>query len=238
MSKNIVSLNGEEKAKQVRALFTDIAPYYDLLNHLCSVNIDKRWRRLTVSKLVDVLAKPNAKALDICCGTADLCMELVQKAPTIGVDFCHQMLVIGNKKVKGQQITLIEGDAMNLPFANNSFEAITCAFGLRNLADTSLGLAEFYRLLKPGGRVAILELSHPVIPIFREIFLFYFNRVLPLIGGAISGSLNAYSYLPASVAKFPNQKRLAEMMREIGYQNVNYINLTGGIAALHLGDKA
>lgn len=238
MSKNIVTLNGEEKAKQVRKLFTDIAPYYDLLNHLCSVNIDKRWRRLTVSKLVDVLAKPNAKALDICCGTADLCIELVQKAPTVGVDFCHQMLVIGNKKVKGQQITLVEGDAMSLPFADNGFEAITCAFGLRNLADTKLGLAEFYRLLKPGGRVAILELSHPVIPIFREIFLFYFNRVLPLIGGAISGSLNAYSYLPASVAKFPNQKRLAEMMQEVGYKNVNYINLTGGIAALHLGDKA
>jgi demethylmenaquinone methyltransferase / 2-methoxy-6-polyprenyl-1,4-benzoquinol methylase len=237
MSKDITSMQGDEKAKQVRSLFNNIAPHYDLLNHLCSINIDKRWRRFTVEKLADVLAQPNANALDVCCGTADLSIELAKKVSTVGVDFSHPMLVIGNQKVKNYPIVLLEGDAMKLPFTDNSFNALTCAFGLRNLSDTFLGLAEFYRLLKPGGRVAILELSHPVVPIFREVFLFYFNRLLPLIGGLISGSLTAYSYLPASVAKFPDQKRLAKMMEDVGYKNVHYFNLTGGTAALHLGDK-
>lgn len=237
MNKDVSLSQGNEKAKQIRALFSNIAPYYDLLNHLFSINIDKRWRRFTAQKLSDILVYPQARALDVCCGTADLCLELGKQAPTIGVDFCHQMLVIGKKKIKDHPIVLLEGDALNLPFADASFEAITCAFGLRNLADTNLGLIEFYRLTKPGGRVAILEFSQPVIPIFRELFLFYFNRILPLIGGAISGSLSAYSYLPASVAKFPDQTRLVEMMETVGYKNVHYFNLTGGIAALHLGDK-
>lgn len=237
MSDEILLSQGAEKAKQIRNLFTNIAPYYDLLNHLFSINIDKRWRRFTAQKLSDILLKPNAYALDVCCGTADLSLELGKQAPTVGVDFCHQMLVIGKKKVKGHPIILLEGDALNLPFADKSFEAISCAFGLRNLADVNLGLKEFYRLIKPGGRVAILEFSQPVIPVFRELFLFYFNYILPTIGGAISGSSLAYSYLPASVAKFPDQKRLVEMMENIGYKNVHYFNLTGGIAALHLGDK-
>lgn len=238
MSNDVLLSQGNEKAKQIRNLFTNIAPYYDLLNHLFSINIDKRWRRFTAQKLVDVLNKPQARALDVCCGTADLSLELGKHAPTIGVDFCHQMLVIGKKKVKNHPIVLLEADALNLPFADKSFEAISCAFGLRNLADFNLGLKEFYRIIKPGGRVAILEFSQPVIPIFRELFLFYFNNILPLIGGAISGSSAAYSYLPASVAKFPDQKGLVKMMENVGYKNVNYFNLTGGIAALHLGDKA
>lgn len=237
MSDKILLSQGAEKAKQIRNLFSNIAPYYDLLNHLFSINIDKRWRRFTAQKLSDILLKPNVCALDVCCGTADLSLELGKQAPTVGVDFCHQMLVIGKKKVKGHPIVLLEGDALNLPFADKSFEAISCAFGLRNLADVDLGLKEFYRIVKPGGRVAILEFSQPVIPVFRELFLFYFNYVLPMIGGAISGSSSAYSYLPASVAKFPDQKRLVEMMENIGYKNVHYFNLTGGIAALHLGDK-
>jgi demethylmenaquinone methyltransferase/2-methoxy-6-polyprenyl-1,4-benzoquinol methylase len=237
MSDEILLSQGAEKAKQIRNLFSNIAPYYDLLNHLLSINIDKRWRRFTAEKLSDILAKDQARAIDVCCGTADLSLELGKKAPTVGIDFCHQMLVIGKKKIKNHPIVLLEGDALNLPFAESSFDALSCAFGLRNLADVSLGLKEFYRIVKPGGRVAILEFSQPVVPIFKQLFLFYFNYVLPKIGGIISGSSAAYSYLPASVGKFPDQKRLVEMMQNIGYKNVHYFNLTGGIAALHLGDK-
>jgi demethylmenaquinone methyltransferase / 2-methoxy-6-polyprenyl-1,4-benzoquinol methylase len=230
--------SGEAKAKAVRELFGHIAPRYDLLNHLLSANIDKRWRRFTVSHLSDVLARPNAQVLDVCCGTADLALELSRRVPTIGVDFCHSMLVIGNEKIArlSSPVSLLEGDAMNLPFPDSSFDAITCAFGLRNLADTAAGLAELRRILRPEGRVAILEFSQPVIPLFRQLFQFYFHRILPLIGGAISGSFGAYRYLPASVEKFPDQEGLAELMRASGYQKVRYFNLTGGIAALHLGE--
>ncbi len=227
------------KARQVREMFGRIAPRYDLLNHILSLNIDKRWRRYTVDQLKDIL-QPEAEALDVCCGTADLALELGRIVRTVGVDFCHPMLVIGNKKVaeNGCPVGLLEGDALNLPFADASFDAVTCAFGLRNLADYRLGLEELHRVLRSGGRVAILEFSQPVIPGFRQLFKFYFHRILPLIGGAVSGSLGAYTYLPNSVEGFPDQERLAEMMRRVGYKNVRYKNLTGGIAALHLGDKA
>jgi demethylmenaquinone methyltransferase / 2-methoxy-6-polyprenyl-1,4-benzoquinol methylase len=228
----------EEKAKAVRELFGHIAPRYDLLNHLLSANIDKRWRRFTVSQLADVLARPNARVLDVCCGTADLSLELSRLVPAIGIDFCHSMLVIGNEKIArhSSPVCLLEGDAMSLPFPDGSFDAATCAFGLRNLADTRAGLLEFRRVLKPGGRVAILEFSQPVLPLFRQLFQFYFHRILPLIGGAISGSMGAYRYLPASVEKFPDQEGLAQLMRQSDYQKVHYFNLTGGIAALHLGE--
>ncbi|MBL8151007.1 MAG: bifunctional demethylmenaquinone methyltransferase/2-methoxy-6-polyprenyl-1,4-benzoquinol methylase UbiE [Blastocatellia bacterium] len=227
------------KAKEVREMFGRIAPRYDLLNHLLSANIDKRWRRFTVSHLKDVLSRPDSRALDVCCGTADLSLELGKVVPTVGIDFCHSMLVIGKEKVAKRQldVTLVEGDALNLPLPDTSFDALTCAFGLRNLVDVRGGLEEFYRMLKPSGRVAILEFSQPVIPLFRQLFKFYFHKVLPIIGGAISGSISAYKYLPSSVEEFPDQERLATMMRECGYKNVRYFNLTGGIAALHLGDK-
>lgn len=230
---------GASKAKEVRELFGRIAPRYDLLNHLLSANIDKRWRRFTVKQLQDVLARPGARALDVCCGTGDLALELGAKLPTVGIDFCHSMLVIGRDKVARQHspVFLSEGDALNLPFADGSFDAVTCAFGLRNLSDTAAGLIELRRMLKPGGRAAILEFSRPVVPVFRELFLFYFHRILPLIGGVISGSFGAYSYLPASVAQFPDQEKLARMMTEAGFARVRYFNLTGGIAALHLGDS-
>lgn len=239
INESLVHATGDSKSQQVRELFNRIAPRYDLLNHLLSINIDKGWRRFTVKQLKDLLDKPNACALDVCCGTADLALELAEKVPTVGVDFSHAMLVIGNNKIrqKNSRVSLFEGDALNLPFLADSFDAVTCAFGLRNVADTKRGLAELHRVLKPGGRVAILEFSRPIIPLFRELFLFYFKNILPLIGGVVSGSLGAYRYLPASVSQFPDQERLAEMMRQVGYINVRYFNLTGGIAALHLGDR-
>lgn len=228
------------KRHAVRQMFAEIAPSYDRINHLLSINIDRRWRRFTVKKLADVLMRPDAIALDLCCGTADLTLELERQARVIGCDFCHPMLVIGNQKIAAQaarRIRLAEGDALSLPFADASFDAVTVAFGLRNLEHVEGGLAEIHRVLKPGGRAAVLEFSRPIVPIFRQLFACYFNHILPRIGALISGSGGAYKYLPQSVNNFPDQKRLAEMMRQARYANVRYHNLSGGIAALHLGER-
>jgi demethylmenaquinone methyltransferase/2-methoxy-6-polyprenyl-1,4-benzoquinol methylase len=227
------------KAPRVREMFAEIAPRYDMLNHLLSFNIDKRWRRLTVKKLADALSRPGAAALDLCCGTADLSIELGRAAQTFGVDFCHPMLEIGLKKCHGEglPIELIEGDALKVPMASESFDAVTIAFGLRNLESVEGGLKEMHRLLKEGGRAAILEFSRPRVPVFRSLFQFYFSRVLPRIGNRISGSSFAYQYLHDSVQTFPDQKTLAELMQSVGFSNVSYYNLFGGVAALHVGDK-
>lgn len=222
-------------------MFSGIAPKYDFLNHFLSLNIDKRWRQVVREKLVDVLERPDAVVLDVACGTGDLSLELQShaKASVIGSDFCHPMLVIAREKVGKlhSSIPFIEGDAMNLPFADASFDAVTIAFGLRNLSNFGDGLAELRRVLKTGGRIAVLEFSSPVFPGFRGAFNFYFTRILPRIGGAVSGSRGAYEYLPDSVAKFPAQKELAEMMRSTGFAQVEFTNLTGGIAAIHIGDR-
>jgi demethylmenaquinone methyltransferase/2-methoxy-6-polyprenyl-1,4-benzoquinol methylase len=138
---------------------------------------------------------------------------------------------------KSATIPFIEGDAMNLGFADNTFEAVTIAFGLRNLSHFADGLTELHRILKPGGKLAVLEFSAPIVPGFRQAFNFYFTRILPRIGGAVSGSRGAYEYLPDSVSKFPDQKRLAALMQETGFDDVEYTNLTGGIAAIHIGTK-
>jgi demethylmenaquinone methyltransferase / 2-methoxy-6-polyprenyl-1,4-benzoquinol methylase len=233
-------LNASGKARAARAMFAEIAPSYDRLNHLLSINIDRIWRRFTVKKLKDALSRPDAIALDLCCGTADLTLELEKHARVIGCDFCHPMLVIGNEKIKTRQIRrafLTEGDALRLPFADCSFDVVTVAFGLRNLENVEGGLAEILRVLKPGGSAAALEFSRPVIPVFRQAFEFYFHNILPHIGSLVSGSGGAYRYLPASVRAFPDQKRLVEIMREVGYANARYHNLTGGVAALHLGER-
>ncbi len=233
--------NAAGKRDAVRAMFAEIAPSYDRLNHLLSLNIDRLWRRFTVNRLKDVLARPDAVALDLCCGTADLALEMEKHSRVVGCDFCHPMLVIGNQKIaerRARKAALAEGDALRLPFADASFDAVTIAFGLRNLENVEGGLAEIFRVLKPGGRAAVLECSRPAIPVFRQIYEFYFHHILPRIGALISGSDCAYCYLPASVRAFPDQKRLAGMMREIGYAKVRYHNLTGGIAALHLGERA
>lgn len=232
--------NAEGKRNAVRAMFAEIAPSYDRLNHLLSVNIDKVWRRYTVRQIEDVIARPGAVALDLCCGTADLTLELEKHVRVIGCDFCHPMLVIGNDKIAGREARrarLAEGDALQLPFADRSFDAVTNAFGLRNLESVPRGLQEIYRVLKPGGRVAILEFSQPVIPGLRQAFEFYFHNILPRIGAMISGSRGAYTYLPKSVRNFPNQKALAELMRQAGFENVRYHNLSSGIAAVHLGER-
>lgn len=242
--------NGNEKADNfaevehsiaVKQMFAGIAKRYDLLNHVLSLNIDKSWRRRVRAELQDVLDNQGAVVLDVACGTGDLSLELKRdaKATVIGTDFCRPMLEIADRKSKIENcnIPYLEADAMRLSFADDVFDAVTIAFGLRNLPNHLAGLKELLRILKPGGKLVILECSKPPIPVFRELYGLYFSTILPRLGGFISGSFGAYQYLPDSVSKFPDQKTLAAMIEETGFTNVKYQNLTGGIAAIHVGRK-
>jgi len=231
-----------DQARRVREMFASIAARYDLLNHLLSGSMDARWRRLTARKLRSRLPGGPVEILDVACGTGDLSLtlfETIGTARVIGTDFCRPMLDVAARKfaVCGSRIPLIEGDAMRLPFLERSFDCVTIAFGLRNLANTEAGLLEIFRVLKPAGSVAVLEFSKPVVPGFSFLFSVYFTKVLPFLGGLISGSRSAYQYLPDSVARFPDQRELADLMGSVGFSDVEYRNLTGGIAALHLGKR-
>jgi len=227
--------SGDHSAR-VRQMFARIAGRYDLLNHLLSVNTDRRWRRIVASRLSQKLSK-GARVLDVACGTGDLSIQLFEDAGArvIGVDFCRPMLEIAGRKT--DQIAFVEADALDLPFVNGAFDAVTIAFGLRNLADTTQGLNELRRVLKPNGWLAILEFSRPQARSFRWLFEFYFTRLLPRIGGLVSGSQSAYQYLPDSVLRFPDQAGLAALMRQAGFAEVEWQNLTGGVAALHLAKR-
>lgn len=222
-------------------MFAGIAGKYDFLNHFLSVNTDKRWRRLVSKKLADVLAREDALILDVACGTGDLSVELQTsgKAKVVGTDFCRPMLAIAAEKNPKSNTTIpyVEADGMNLSFAGDTFDAVTIAFGLRNFSNWRDGLVELHRILKTGGKLAILEFTTPVVPGFKQLFNLYFTQILPRIGGAVSGSRGAYEYLPDSVSRFPDQKGLVEMMEQTGFEMVEYKNLTGGIAALHVGTK-
>ena len=230
-----------EHARAVREMFAGIARRYDFLNHFLSVNTDKRWRRLVRKKLEDVLVREDASILDVACGTGDLSVELQKnaRARIIGTDFCRPMLTVAFDKNEKNAIEIpyVEADGMNLSFADASFDAVTIAFGLRNFSNWQDGLRELRRVTKKGGRLVILEFSSPVVPGFKQIFNLYFTRILPRVGGAVSGSRGAYEYLPDSVSRFPDQKGLTEMMRKTGFDQVEYKNLTGGIAAIHSGIK-
>jgi demethylmenaquinone methyltransferase/2-methoxy-6-polyprenyl-1,4-benzoquinol methylase len=222
-------------------MFASIAARYDLLNHLLSGNVDKRWRRLVAQTLLATLEDREARILDVACGTGDLSLTLLQggRARIVGIDFCRPMLDIAATKAveSGSRIPFVEGDALELPFADCSFEAATIAFGLRNLISVEAGIKELLRVLKPGGRVAVLEFSKPKAPVLRSLFKFYFTKVLPRFGGLISGSKSAYQYLPDSVSRFPDQLELVSLLQVAGFENVSFRNLTGGIAALHLGTR-
>jgi demethylmenaquinone methyltransferase/2-methoxy-6-polyprenyl-1,4-benzoquinol methylase len=226
----------EDHARRVREMFARISPRYDLLNHLLSGNIDKRWRRRVVRKLSPMLPQ-HAQVLDVACGTGDLGIEIFEakKARVIGLDFCRPMLEIA--KAKTGAIPFIEGDALQLPFADRSFDLVAIAFGLRNLSSRERGLLELQRVLKPGGWAAVLEFSQPTAVGLRHLVALYYARMLPRIGGWLSGSPSAYEYLPDSISKFPDQQQLAAMMREAGFEDVTFENLTGGVAALHLGKR-
>ncbi|HEY8226737.1 MAG TPA: bifunctional demethylmenaquinone methyltransferase/2-methoxy-6-polyprenyl-1,4-benzoquinol methylase UbiE [Pyrinomonadaceae bacterium] len=227
-----------EHAGRVRDMFANIAGRYDLLNHLLSGNVDKRWRRVVAERIAAEVSVPDALVLDVACGTGDLAATLFEAldAKVFATDFCRPMLDIAATKI-GQNVTLVESDALHLPFSDSSFDVVTIGFGLRNLASLERGLAEFARVLKRGGWLAILEFSRPVNRALRVLFGTYFTRVLPVMGGIVSGSRSAYTYLPDSVKRFPDQRELAALIEQAGFVEVCFENLTGGIAALHLGKR-
>jgi demethylmenaquinone methyltransferase / 2-methoxy-6-polyprenyl-1,4-benzoquinol methylase len=220
----------DDKALWVQGMFGRIAGRYDLLNHLLSFNLDKRWRARLVKR---VALAPGARVLDLCCGTGDVLLAL--GGTVLGSDFCHPMLLEAQRKSPSSP--LFEADALNLPLKDNSLDLITCAFGFRNLANYDQGLEEFLRVLKPGGVAAILEFSQPTNRVFGALYGFFSTRMLPWIGGMISGSRDAYSYLPESIKKFPGAEDLAAQMRRAGFQRVEFERMTGGAVALHLGYK-
>ncbi|HEV8148195.1 MAG TPA: bifunctional demethylmenaquinone methyltransferase/2-methoxy-6-polyprenyl-1,4-benzoquinol methylase UbiE [Bryobacteraceae bacterium] len=229
--------NEQEAARWVRGMFGRIAGRYDFLNHFLSFNLDKRWRRRTVARVHEILLRPNARVLDLCCGTADLLLELRRAAPQVeilGSDFCHPMLLEAQRKTR---CPLFESDALALPLADASLDLITIAFGFRNLANYRRGLVELHRVLKPGGTLAILEFSKPTNRAFGALYGFFSTRVLPRIGGLISGSPDAYAYLPESIRKFPGAEQLAQEVLSAGFSRVEFDRMTGGAVALHLGRK-
>ncbi|MCC7496740.1 MAG: ubiquinone/menaquinone biosynthesis methyltransferase [Bryobacterales bacterium] len=229
----------QQAARWVRDMFAGVAGRYDFLNHLLSFQIDRYWRARAVRRVRHVLARPAALAMDLACGTGDLLLALEKDGAcrVLGSDFCHPMLTATQRKAadRGLAAVLFEADGLQLPLADGSLDLITIAFGFRNFASYRRGLEELYRVLKPGGTLAILEFSRPPNAVFRGFYNFYSRHVLPRIGAALSGSATAYSYLPESVRKFPTATELLEQMKEIGFSAAGFELLTGGIAALHVG---
>jgi len=229
---------GRDREKQVRTIFSEIAPRYDLLNHLLSLNVDRGWRRRAVNRLGWETA-PEGLFLDACAGTYDLSLELTERegfrGSVVASDFARPMLVEGKGKLENQPVAPVCGDTLQLPFPDGTFQGAMVAFGVRNLSSVPKGFEEFARVLEPGARLVVLEFSEPPNPLLRRLYLFYFHRILPLVGRIVSGHPWAYTYLPKSVKEFPDPPRLAEMMREAGFKEAGWELLTGGIAALHVG---
>jgi demethylmenaquinone methyltransferase / 2-methoxy-6-polyprenyl-1,4-benzoquinol methylase len=230
----------DSAARAVREMFTAIAPRYDLLNHLLSANIDKLWWRRTARKFANILAEPGVKVLDLCCGTGDMALALQKQAPQAeitGADFSHTMLVLASKKnSQPRRIKWIEADALQLPFPDQSFDLVTSAFGFRNLADYDAGLREIFRVLRPGGECGILEFSEPQ-GTMGKVYDVYFKSVLPRIGRLISGNRGAYSYLPASVERFPPPPEILSRMKVAGFRDGSWTPYTFGIAGLFRGKR-
>jgi len=232
----------EHASRYVQAMFTSIAGRYDRANHLLSFSVDRYWRWRAVRELRPFTANPMARIVDACCGTGDLTLALaavrpVGARPVLGTDFTHAMLRCAQLKPQAAQAQWCEADAMRLPFAAESVDALSTAFGLRNLVDYRAALREFRRVLRPGGRLLILECSRPTWPLLGPLYDWYFQHVLPWLGGWITGSQAPYRYLPASVSRFPTRPELAEWMRQEGFRAVRFRGLSGGIASLHVGDK-
>ena len=227
-----------DKRAFVQAMFSDIAPRYDLLNHLLSFNIDRRWRRRALRAL-DWERVPDGVYLDLCAGTLDVAVELAMQprftGAIIGADFAEPMLRAGAGKTAGRAILPVASDALGLPLADRSIDGAIVAFGARNLADLDAGLRETRRVLRPGARFVILEFSTPRVALVRAGYHLYFHHLLPRIGAAISGNRSAYRYLPTSVAHFPSEPELAERMRQAGFNEVTWTSLTLGVAAIHVG---
>lgn len=233
--------SGGDRAEQVRSIFSDIAPRYDLLNHVLSLNIDRRWRRKAVDAL-DLGRAPAGRYLDACCGTFDLSVEIADRAgftgSVVASDFARPMLMAGQDKLDERAVASVCADSLRLPFPDESFDGLTVGFGVRNLADLPKGFREFHRVLRPGGRAVILEFTVPPNPVVRSGYLFYFNRVLPVIGRIVSGHPWAYTYLPESVREFPGPRELGGLLSGAGFDTVEWSLQSFGIAALHVATKA
>ncbi|TFH65300.1 MAG: class I SAM-dependent methyltransferase [Gemmatimonadales bacterium] len=226
------------KRERVRGMFAAIAPRYDLLNHVLSLNIDRVWRRRAVAQL-GWERVPEGTYLDICSGTMDLAAALGGlpgfAGRVIGADFVHEMLVRG--RLKSPRIVALAADALDLPFSDRRFDGATVGFGVRNLVDLDQGLREAARVLKPGAKLVILEFTIPPRRPLRTAYLAYFTRVLPAIGRLVSKHRTAYTYLPESVLSFPSPEELAQRMRDTGFEGVEYCAMTGGICAWHVGTR-
>ena len=228
----------EAKAKAIQQMFSEIAPRYDLLNRVLSAGVDRSWR---VAAVQAALEKHPKRVLDLATGTGDIALLLKKVSPqteVVGGDFAAPMLELARQKAQkaGVEIPFVQADALNLPFPDNSFDAVTISFGFRYFTDYEKSLRELHRVLTKGGRLCILEFPPPPKGGIGVLYRFYFTRILPLIGGLVSGSRSAYQYLPESVERFPNPTTLAQMMTKAGFQT-RYQLFTGGITALHIGDK-
>jgi demethylmenaquinone methyltransferase/2-methoxy-6-polyprenyl-1,4-benzoquinol methylase len=229
------------KGEKIQQMFGTIAPRYDFLNRLLSFGIDRRWRKKAVRLLK---YREGSRILDVATGTGDVALEIAKSTPPsvkiTGADFCQEMVELGQAKVAASpyagRIDFRVAPCEDLPFADNTFDSITIAFGIRNVVDRKLGLAEMWRVLRPGGRMIILEFSTPRSQLFRQIYYFYFRRLLPVIGGLVS-KYNAYKYLPDSVLEFPSHEEFSRMIAEAGFRNIHLHDLTFGIATIYAGEK-
>ena len=222
-------------------MFDNIAPDYDKLNHILSLNIDKGWRKKAVRNLVDT--QEPLKVLDVACGTADFTIEIAQKvakgSEVIGVDISEGMMAVGREKIKkaGVSAELLVTDCEDLPYADNTFDRISVGFGVRNFEHLELGLSQMCRVLTPGGKLVILELSVPSNAFVRWCYKLYFLKILPAIGGMISGNRGAYEYLPASVLRFPGPEKFIPMLKSAGFAQVDHTSLTLGICRMYVAKK-
>ncbi|MGC8549213.1 MAG: ubiquinone/menaquinone biosynthesis methyltransferase [Acidobacteriaceae bacterium] len=237
------AIDEQSSAAAVQAMFNTIAPRYDLLNHILSCNVDRYWWWRAARTFRHILARPQSRVLDICCGTGDMTMALLRRRPTqsepiLAGDFSHQMLLRGAQKfaARNANIVPIEADALHLPCADSSLNLITSAFGFRNIANYRAGLEEFHRVLAPGGELGILDFSEPT-GLTGKLYAFYFRRILPAIGARLSGMGSAYKYLPSSVHKFPPPPEMLALMRAVGFRQVSWTPYTFGIAGLYRAVK-
>ena len=229
-------------ATAVQQMFDTIAPRYDLLNHVLSAGIDRWWWSRTARSFRAVLKQPESVILDLCCGTGDMALALLKhrpagtSAPILAADFSHNMLSRGAAKFAPHNIIPIETDALHLPFASNSLDLVTSAFGFRNLANYEEGLAELFRVLRPGGQIGILDCNQPE-GLVGALYNLYFKKILPKLGGIISGQSAAYSYLPASVERFPRPPRMLQLITAAGFTNATWTSYTLGTAGLYRATK-
>ena len=233
---NTFYVPGEQRAAKVNDLFARIARRYDLINDLQSFGLHRRWKR-RVAELAAVT--PGARALDLCCGTGDLALALAARGAAVtGLDFSAPMLEVAGRRKTGDNPVFIQGDALQIPFPDNSFDVVTMGYGLRNLASWESGLAEMWRVAKPGGRVIILEFGKPANALWRRLYFTHLRCSVPLTGWIFCGNAQAYAYILESLKHYPAQRAVAAKMREMKFTNVRVVDFLGGAMAINYGEKA